>query len=219
MDKKYFRMMESPDENWGAYQYAFIYGAKENLNSHRDTKFLSAPEVGDYLVLGEDGKLSALCPTSFEKYNGVFYADIPSLEKLLDDGVVVEVPEDIQELDWKLQARIEALEGAIDELEENLEELEPKMNKRRFLFLTQEARDSQHIYNELKLTLDGLCQELDEVRVEMEKKVTKPLEALVDKRQELLHASVDDLIFGASARGVEVLGLKKDFDIERDFSI
>lgn len=214
MSKKFYRLMETPEENWGSYQYAFVYGSQENWASRRDGMLLSAPEMGDYLVLGEDGKLSALCPTSFEKYHGVVYADMPALEKLLDDGVVVEVPEDIRVLDWKHQARIDALEGAIDELEEKLEELEPKMNERRFLILTQEARDSRHIYNELKPTLDGLYRELEEVRDEMEEVVMKPLHEIAEHHQERLHASVDDLIFGASSRGVEVLGLKKDFNIE-----
>ena len=214
MSKKYYRLIASPEENWGAYRYAFVYGTKENLDYHPDAMFLSAPEIGDYLVLGDDGKLSALCPISFEKYNGVVYADMPPLEKLLDAGVVVEVPEDIRDLDWKHQARIEALEGAIDELEEKLEELAPRLNERRFFFLTQEARDSRHIYNELKPTLDRLYRELEEVCEEMDEKVMTPLHEIAEYHQERLHASVDDLIFGASSRGVEVLGLKKDFDLE-----
>ena len=43
---------------------------------------------------------------------------MPSLEMLLDDGIVVEVPDDIRELDWTIQARMDALASAIEELEE-----------------------------------------------------------------------------------------------------
>ena len=42
----------------------------------------------------------------------------------------------------------------------------------------------------------------------------EPLREIAENHQERLHASVDDLIFGASSRGVEVLGLKKDFDLD-----
>lgn len=219
MSIQYFRMMSSPEENWGPYWEDPETGRRMEFNRHLDALYASAPKTGDYLILSEDGSLSALCPNSYDQYRGVVFDDMPSLTTLLDSGVVVEVPEHIRMTDWHLQARTEALVGAIEELEEKLEELLPKLYERRFFFLTQEARDSQHIYNELKPMLNGLYSELEDVRGEMEVKVTAPLRELVELHQERMHASVDDLIFGASARGAEVLGLTKEFDVDRDFGL
>ena len=156
MSNKYYRMMESPEENWEPYWRDPDSGRRMEFNRHLDALFASALKAGDYIILDADGNLAARRPTSYEQYRGVEFDNMPNIHTLLEQGVIVEVPEDIRMADWQIQARIEVLAGAIDELERKLEELEPKMRERRFFFPTSEARESQHIYNELKPMMDGL---------------------------------------------------------------
>ena len=216
--QKYYRVMERPGGDWGAFRHGSFDDLKDSVGSHLDGLLLSVPDVGDYLALDLNGNVTAICPTSYEKYNGVFYTNVPSLEKLLDDGILVDAPEEIQELDWRLQGRIEALEGALDELDEKLAELEPRMHERRFFRLTEEAQNCQYIFHQLTPMRDGLHLELNVVLDEMEEFVLKPLRAAVEARKEIRMASVDDLIFGANSRGAEVCGTKKDLERERGVS-
>lgn len=194
--KRYFRVMDALEGDW------VLFG------SH------AVPREGEYLV-AEGGQVSALCPTSFEKYEGIEYAVVPALDKMLDDGLIVEVPEDIRDLDWRLQARIAVLEGAIGELEEKLEELEPKMHERRFLFLTEEARNARHIFGELKPMMDGLCAELHEVRLEMEKEVVEPLYLMALEYRSVSSLRVDDIIERAVEQGF-ARGGYEHLEVEHD---
>lgn len=195
---RFFRIMKPLEESWKPYRMVPIYDDHPELGSYESTIHLPVPLVGDYLVIPPKDEPFVERPGDSEAFDDVYFHAIPPVSDLIQKGIVVEVPDPIRKADYKLQDKLFELSEDIRVLEDYLGELSYRAEKRRFGFLTKDARHARELYLNASKDLEDLYAESTSLNAEHQKTVLKPLEALV--KENSARVGLDKKIADASGQ-------------------
>ena len=205
---RYFRLMNDPAENWKPYRYAPIYDDFPIIGTYKSTIQVPRPRSGDYLVQEPDGNVYVSRLSDFESFDDVEFDSMPSIESLLEKGIVVEVSEDIKKIDFALQDKLSHLDADLSYLEIALEELGIDMEEKRFGFPTKAARQAKVQYGEVKSEHDALSREYAQIEAELQEKVVKPL--TLAQNNPARRIGLDQMISEADDRRQQHLGIMQN---------
>lgn len=186
---KFYRLMKTPSTNWNPYSYVPMYDENPNLASYRSTMYMPSPSEGDYIVQRPDGILYLERPLDPECYDNVEFGQMPTLQELQADGIVVETPDEIRELDYELREMRADLSEELWYAECNMQTLEDNMNQKKFGFPTKAAREARKEYSVKKPEFQQLQQRYEELSAQLTKQVIAPLQMKLETQCKVLHSA------------------------------
>lgn len=200
---RYYRFMADAQTDWKPYRSKPMYDDHPELASFKSTLYVDNPREGDYIIQEPDNSISVFRPTYPEVFDDVFFDAMPSLQELLDKGIIVLVPEDIKNLDFHLQRQLDELNEEYMLTENALETAEDNMHERRFGFPTKQARESRLVYETLKAKLEDLLARYNQLDAQLQKKVIHVLSVNAQIGSESLDAKIHK-----ASQSTEVIALK-----------
>ena len=203
MSNKYYRFLQDPEASWKPYRDMPMYDDHPELGCYPSTMFLTSPQKGDYLIQTSNGELYADRPTDPEHFADVFFEAMPSLQGLLDKGIVVETPKHIMDIDYKLQQKMDKVDNEAAYMDDHLEVLEEAMQERRFGFPTKAARQAKEEFQKLEPQLFQMNKQFSELGAQLNEKVLAPLKQLQQRKKTV---SLDETISGVAEEAQKSIG-------------
>lgn len=205
LPNKFFRFLQDPSTNWKPYRNTLMYDDHPEFGTFESTFFLSNPKYGDYLVLEPDGNLYVVDPVIPERFDGVEFHAMPSLQNLQESGTVVETPESIRKLDYMLQDKLFELSFDILEAENLLSDLEGSATQRKFGFPTKAARESKKQMEDQKAAIAALYEEFSDLETQLKEQVFDPLKSISSRK--IQRTPIDEMVSKADERAKQQLKL------------
>lgn len=114
-----YRIMQDSEKSWKPYKSEPMYDDHPDMGSYRSTYGIGMPKSGDYLIKEQDGISVRSADRGFEN---VRFSAMPSVDELINSGIVVQVSKQIMEQDLAQQDQLQSLTDQIEVLQQHLED-------------------------------------------------------------------------------------------------
>ena len=154
-ETKYYRIMKNPVGNWGGYYMEPVNDNYPDFNSVHCDK----PEVGEYLTINSDGTCDVISNRDYRNLIDVRYPGMPPVSKLLANGTIIEVPEQIMHLDLQMTEKKRELTDQICNCESCISYLEWDLQHPTDQFLQLSPAEAGQMLEKLRHELAELTQQ------------------------------------------------------------